>query len=172
MPYPVAHSLVGIAIGKKTDIPLWLALILTNIPDIDFLLGIFKGNLLIFHDNGVLLAHTPWLAVAAVILFVLISRFKRIHYSTRSIVGVFLLVLSHILLDRYIVPLPYRIDSQHGTHGFFDFLFTYIINPDFLWNNFLDFLFYGSIYILVVRYIFKFPLSPFAKIKKKHRKAF
>jgi inner membrane protein len=80
MPSPVGHSLIGLAVsigflaprGRPGEIlrglaarkyPLLLGVVVANAPDIDYLPGIFMGDINRFHHA---ITHTPgWIALAA-----------------------------------------------------------------------------------------------------------
>ncbi len=114
MPTPIAHSLAGMIFGILKFLPdgigfksacrtIWqkkwiflLCIVLANAPDIDYVFGIFSGNWNKFHQMA---THSFLfiLVVSSVIYFVLKKR--RIEKDHFSFIFIFLLMLSHIVMD-------------------------------------------------------------------------
>ena len=112
MPLPLGHTAVGLAIhdvyarGRST-LSLWktlaLVIVLTNLPDLDILVGlIFYGNGNIFHRGP-----THSLLFALVMAFLIAngwrcwSRMPRVNYLL-----CFSLILSHVLADALLTVAP------------------------------------------------------------------
>ena len=153
MALPVGHALVGLAISKRTKNNPLAAILLANLMDIDFVFGLLAdGNALSQHRSP--FTRNPLLAVAVGLSFWLWYRHRKTKYATRLAFGAGLITLSHWIID-YLIVMPYRYDITKGTNGLFDFLFAHIISSEFLYNAILDLAIYGSLYILVVRFIFK-----------------
>lgn len=156
----VGHTLAGLTIrrvaaDKKTRVGFLLTFILSLLPDSDFLFGLFLagGNMLAFHRSP--LTHSPFFAVFVGLMFWLFGKLRGKPYQTSYLISVVLIILSHLVLD-YLVPfIPYSFNVQTGSNGFLDFIFSYIISVEGLYNNFIDLLLYGTIYVLVVKFIFK-----------------
>lgn len=148
----VGHSLAGLIIAKKTKINPLLAIILANSPDIDYLIGLFlNGDTLSIHRS---FTHSPFFAVFAALVFWLWGKYRKVRYLKAKTFGVGLLIFSHYILDFY-MPFFYQVDESAGRNGFWSFIWAHILSLEFLYNNFLDLLFYGALYLLVVKFIFK-----------------
>lgn len=153
MALPIGHGLVGIAIAKKTNLNPILAGILAILPDIDFFFGLFaaSGNMLAFHRSN--LTHNLIFAVFMALIFFLWGHIRKRPYKNRQILGIGLIVASHVLLDN--LPLPYFADLSVGKNGFWDFLFTHLISLEGAYNTAVDLAIFGSLYLIVTRFIFK-----------------
>lgn len=152
---PLGHGLIGLAIAKKTKVNPVLAFILASSPDIDFLLGLFfaGGNMLALHRT--LITHTPFFAAFVAGLFWAWGKIRGRKFSKRYLWGIFFIVCSHFVLDLLSYVLPYSINNNIGKHGFSDFMGAHILSLEFVYNNFVDLIFYGTIYFLVVKFVFK-----------------
>lgn len=156
MAYPIGHSLVGLAIGKKTHISPLFAIILAMLPDIDYFFGLVaKGNLLALHE-------IPFIHSLQFVLLTTICAFvwlwiKKLPFIKERTIGVFLLVFSHWFIDTHVFILPYQIAPHGGTNGLWDFLITFILKSDFLINNLLDLVFYGALYLCITKIVFLLP---------------
>lgn len=156
----VGHTLAGLTIrkftaDKKTKINLFLATILSLLPDFDYFFGLFLagGNMLAFHRSP--LTHSPFFALFVGFCFWLFGKLQGKPYQTSYLASVVLIVLSHLVLD-YLLPfMPYSFNVQAGTNGFLDFIFAHVISSEGFYNNFIDLTFYGTIYVLVVKFIWK-----------------
>lgn len=156
----VGHSLAGLTIrkltaDKKTKINFWLAIILSLLPDADFLFGLFLagGNMLAYHRSPI--THSPFFAVFVGLMFWLFGKLRGKPYKTHYLVSVILIVLSHLVLDYLVRFIPYSFNIKVGTNGFLDFIFAHVISAEGLYNNFIDLIFYGAIYVLVVKFMLK-----------------
>lgn len=153
MALPVGHGLVGIAIAKKTKVNLVLAFILANLSDIDYLFGLYtNGDMLSYHRSP--FTHSPFFALFIVLIFWLWAKLRKKSYKTAQMIGVFLIVASHWFVDSY-MPFLYRFDIEAGKDGFWSFVSAHILSLEFLYNNFIDLVFYGAVYILVVKFLLK-----------------
>lgn len=158
MALPVGHTLIGLIVNKavadkKTKINFLLVAVLVNLPDIDYFFGLFaNGNMLAFHRSP--LTHSPFFALFVALLFWLWGKIIKKPFSQKYLIGVFLIVLSHWIID-FNVFLPYWFDVKLGKGGLFDFLFTHLISLEGLYNSFIDLIFYGTIYVLVVKFVLK-----------------
>lgn len=148
----VGHSLTGLAIAKKTKINPFLAIVLANLPDIDYLFGLFlKGDALSVHRS---FTHSPSFAFLAALVFWIWGKYRKVRYLKVKTFGVGLLIFSHYILDFY-MPFFYQVDESAGRNGFWSFIWAHILSFEFLYNNSLDLLFYGALYVFVVKFIFK-----------------
>jgi len=153
MAFPVGHSIVSLAIAKKTDIHPLLAIILANISDVDYFFGLFTtGDMNALHQT--IWTHSPLFAIEVMLVVWLWRKFRGKTTSIKTLTGIFLIVFFHIILDFY-TRMPYHLEVGGGTDGFWDFMFAFVINPDFIYNNLLDLFIYGTLYIIVVKLIFK-----------------
>lgn len=166
MALPLGHALVGITIARKTNVNPALAVFLANLPDIDYFFGLFfaSGNMLAYHRSP--LTHSPPFALFIMLVFWAFGNIRGKPYSQKQLVGIGLIVLSHWVLD-YLIILPYQFDMHSGKNGFYDFLFSHIINPEFFHNTGIDLVFYGTFYATIWKLIFKEPLLPFRAKKKR-----
>ncbi len=113
MPSPVAHSLIGLALGIAWRIPgsldlrgfarqawaqrgwLFLCIVLANAPDIDFLFGIPRGNLNVYHQTA---THTlVWITLVSLCVW-LFAR-KRHGMPVRGFLFILALTGSHLIAD-------------------------------------------------------------------------
>ncbi len=158
MALPVGHILAGLIVNKaiadkKAKINLLTIFILANLSDLDYFFGLFaNGNMLAFHRSP--LTHSPFFALFVALLFWLWGKFIKKPFSQKYLIGVFLIVLSHWIID-FNIFLPYNFDVHIGKGGLFDFLFTHLVSLEGLRNSFVDLIFYGTIYVLVVKFILK-----------------
>lgn len=154
MPLPVGHILIGAMVAKKTRNNFLEVLIFANLPDIDYFYGLFTtGNMNSFH-RAPNLTHTPLFAVSVALLYWLFNKTVRGVDARAQSLGVGLLILSHLFVDFY-MPFLYMYDRSAGNNGFWDFIFAHILSFEFLYNNLVDLIFYGAIYILVVKFVFR-----------------
>lgn len=155
MALPVGHGLVGITIARKTKIHPLVAFLLASLPDIDFLFGLFwaGGNMLALHRDP--LTHTPFFGLFVALVYWLWAKIRRKKAKTIQVIGIFLIVASHWAVDFYMLKLPYIFDLSEGTNGLFDFLFAHIVSPTFIYNNLVDLVVYGAIYVLIIKFIYK-----------------
>ncbi len=156
----IGHSLAGLTIrklsaNKKTKINFLLAIILSLLPDADYLFGLFfaSGNMLAFHRSP--LTHSPFFALFVGFCFWLWGKLRGKPYKNFYLISVVLIVLSHLVLDYLVRFIPYSFNIKVGTNGLFDFLFAHVISAEGLYNNFIDLIFYGAIYVLVVKFVLK-----------------
>lgn len=148
----VGHSLTGLVIAKKTKINPLLAIILANLPDVDYLLGLFlKGDALSVHRS---FTHSPLFTLVVALVFWFWGKYRKVRYLKIKTLGVGLLIFSHYVLDYY-MPFFYRVDESAGRSGLWSFIWAHILSLEFLYNNSLDLVFYGALYILVVKFLFK-----------------
>ena len=164
MALPVGHALAGISIARKTNIDPKLAVVLANLPDIDYFFGLFfaGGNMLAYHRSP--LTHSPPFALFVMLVFWFYGKLRGKPYTQKQLIGIALIVLSHLVLD-YLIILPYHF-SKSGEKGFYDFLFAHIIHPEFFYNTGVDLAYYGTFYVVLWKLIFRQSLWPFAKKKK------
>lgn len=114
MPSPIAHSLIGLALGLVRFLPryrhfgelhsqlraLWRPLLfcvlLANLPDLDYFFGIFRGNLNYYHQT---VTHTlVWISVTALAIWAY-GRIKE-RRASWLVLGLLLALLgSHLLAD-------------------------------------------------------------------------
>jgi len=114
MPSPIAHSLIGLTLGLIRFLPryrrwdeladqfrvLWRPLLfcifLANAPDLDYLFGLFNGNLNIYHQT---VTHTLiWVIVTALAIWAY-GWFRERRASWRSLILLLALLGSHLLAD-------------------------------------------------------------------------
>ena len=152
MALPLGHGFVGAAIAKKVKVNPLLAIILANLADIDFFFGLFlaDGNMLAFHRSP--LTHSPFFGIWVALFFWLWGELRKKRYSLSQLIGIWLIVTSHWIVD--FIILPYRFDITTGRYGLFDFIFAHVISADAFWNTLIDFAIYGTLYIIVVKLIF------------------
>jgi inner membrane protein len=125
MPSPIGHSLMGYILHRATARPgsthswstIALYLFAANAPDLDFIPGLFVGQLSKFH-------HGPSHSIGFALLFAAIVAvcFRR---TTRVLVIAFSLYLSHVLLD-YLIQDP---SPPHGVPLFWPFSYEYYMAP-------------------------------------------
>lgn len=153
MALPVGHGFVGAAIAKKLKVNPFLAIILANLPDIDFLFGLFlaDGNMLAFHRSP--LTHSPFFGIFIALLLWLWGATQKKAYTIKQLVGIWLIVTSHWVID--FIVLPYRFDIAAGKNGLFDFIFAHVISADAFWNVLVDLAVYGTLYVLIVKFVLK-----------------
>ena len=106
MASPIGHSLAGLSIYLACNTEIWgrkvwkvvlLYVFLANLPDIDFIPGIFIGNPGYFHHG---ITHTLGFTVLAVLTCVFIAKLKKVECW--PICGiVFLLIFSHLIIDLF-----------------------------------------------------------------------
>lgn len=159
MALPLGHALVGVTIARKTNVNPALAAVLANLPDIDYFFGLFfaNGNMLAFHRSP--LTHSPPFALFVMLIFWAYGNIRRKPYTRKQLIGIGLIILSHWVLD-YFVFLPYQFDIHAGKKGFYDFIFSHIIHPEFFYNTGMEIAIYGTLYSIVWKLIFKEPLWP------------
>ena len=153
MALPIGHGLVGVAIAKKVQINPLLAVILAVLPDIDFFFGLFfaNGDMLAFHRSP--LTHSPFFGIFIALLFWLWGATQKTRYALKQLVGIWLIVTSHWVID--FIVLPYRFDITIGRNGLVDFIFAHLVNAEMLHNIAVDLAVYGTAYLLLVKFIFK-----------------
>ena len=153
MALPIGHGLVGVAIAKKVQINPLLAVILAVLPDIDFFFGLFfaNGDMLAFHRSP--LTHSPFFGIFIALLFWLWGATQKTRYALKQLVGIWLIVTSHWVID--FIVLPYRFDITIGRNGLVDFIFAHLVNAEMLNNIVVDLAVYGTAYLLLVKFIFK-----------------
>jgi inner membrane protein len=103
MPTTIAHTIAGYAAGDVTGgrraRPWWvillLALLLANLPDVDFLPGLLMGDARAFHRGA---THTLLAAVVVGVVFALVAGRRERGYG-RAFVFAFALYSSHLVLD-------------------------------------------------------------------------
>lgn len=167
MALPVGHSLAGIAIAKQTEIHPYFAIFLANLPDIDYSFGlILGGGALAYHRSPI--THSPGFALFVAILYFIWGKLFRVKNLRKKTIGVFLIVVSHWYLDYFFFHLPYKFDVEKKEYNLEEFFSTFIIHIDFIYNNFVDAIVYGPLYVFFVKFILKKPLWPFSY--KLHRK--
>ncbi|MBI2036426.1 metal-dependent hydrolase [Candidatus Microgenomates bacterium] len=158
MALPVGHTLAGLIISKaaadkKTKFNLLTILILANLSDIDYFFGLFSnGNALTYHRSP--LTHSPFFAIFVALLFWLFGKITKKNFSMRYLAAIFLIVLSHWIID-FNTFLPYWFDINSGKNGLYDFLFTHLLSFEGLYNSVIDLVFYGALYVLVVKFVLK-----------------
>lgn len=114
MALPVAHSMIGLALGIWRFVPacaglkealrlawnrrveLFICLILANAPDVDFLFGVFSGNLNRYHQ---LATHTLGWILAAALLIWIYGAFALKNRPGLAFWFVFLLLAGHLIID-------------------------------------------------------------------------
>jgi inner membrane protein len=125
MPSPIGHSLMGYIIHRATARPIsahnWstiaLYLFAANAPDLDFILGLFVGQLSRFH-------HGPSHSIGFAILFAALASFF-FRRRARVFVIAFSLYLSHVLLD-YLIQDP---SPPYGVPLFWPLSYEYYMAP-------------------------------------------
>lgn len=114
MPSPAGHSLIGLAIGlgyylparagwrgtvralRELRVPLLVAVFLANLPDLDFLPGVFSGDINAFHHGY---THTlGWIVLVSAGLW-LLRRAWGGRVGVRWFSLLFLLLGTHLLAD-------------------------------------------------------------------------
>lgn len=114
MALPVAHSMIGLALGIWRFVPgcanlkealqlawqrrveLFVCILIANAADIDFLFGIFTGNLNRYHQLG---THTlGWVLITALCIW-LYDRFALKNHPALVFWFVFILLASHLVID-------------------------------------------------------------------------
>lgn len=114
MALPIAHSMIGLALGiwrfvpgcaglkeafqsaRQRRIELFVCIILANAPDVDFLFGICTGNLNRYHQLG---THTLIWALLAALFIWLYGKLALSNHSCLAFWFVFLLIASHLIVD-------------------------------------------------------------------------
>jgi membrane-bound metal-dependent hydrolase YbcI (DUF457 family) len=161
MALPVGHSLVGLAIARKTNIHPIFAVILANLPDIDFSFGLILGGGALAYHRGI--THTPGFAAVIASMYFVYGKLFRVKNLEQKTFGVFMIVLSHVIID--FDPLaeymPYKFDVTLPEYNFYNFFSSFIANIDFIYNNIIDMFVYGPIYVIIMKFILKSPLNPF-----------
>ncbi len=110
MPSPIAHSLMGYLIYRVTTKTFkWrkryivlLYIFLANIPDLDFIPGLFVGSASRYHHG---ISHSIGFALIFAFGCYVIQAILKQAYIKRSVVIVFCLYFSHIVLD-YLTKAP------------------------------------------------------------------
>ena len=136
MPSPVAHSLAGIALGETKDntfttkdrfLFYTLAIFFALFPDLDFIPGYFRGNPNLYHHG---ISHSIGFGVMVALLFGwTFSKF--LHSTWKGVLFVFLLYLSHLLLDYLTVDTRPPI----GEPLFWPLWDRYIISPVLIFSD-------------------------------------
>ena len=106
MASPICHSLAGISIYLSFNKEIWgyralkiviLYIFLANLPDIDFIPGIFLGDPGYFHHG---ISHTIGLAILVTLICITIEKIRKV--KCWPICGiVFLLIFSHLIVDLF-----------------------------------------------------------------------
>ena len=143
MPSPIAHSLIGLALGLVRFLPryrcwdelagqlrmLWRPLLfcvfLANAPDLDYFFGIFQGNVNYYHQT---VTHTlVWIGVTALAIWAY-GRIKGWREPCLSLGLLLALLGSHLLADWLTVdrspPIGFMLAwpfSDHFYHAAFAF---------------------------------------------------
>jgi inner membrane protein len=125
MPSPIGHSLMGYIIRRATAQPRssrdWSAIALyvfaANAPDLDFIPGLFVGQLSRFH-------HGPSHSIGFAILFAALASFL-FRRRVRVFVIALSLYLSHVLLD-YLIQDP---SPPYGVPLFWPLSYEYYMAP-------------------------------------------
>ena len=143
MPSPIAHSLIGLALGLGRFLPryrrwdelsaqlraLWrpilFCVLLANAPDLDYFFGIFRGNVNYYHQT---VTHTlVWVGVTALTIWAY-GRFRDRQASWLSLGLLLALLGSHLLTDWLTVdhspPIGFMLAwpfSDHFYHAAFAF---------------------------------------------------
>jgi inner membrane protein len=138
---PVGHSLSGVTIyyilnankirveGKVEPRKLFLYIMLSNLPDIDFIPGIISGNPNMYHH---IVSHS---ILFLLLISLLLSFLVKIHKNKTSNFGIIaLLLLSHTIIDFFTedTSLPRGIDLFWPYQRYF--ISPYIIFPTFRRN--------------------------------------
>ena len=116
MPSPVGHSLIGLSVGllyawprgrwpggfwatvQRHRFPLFLSLMLANLPDIDYVPGILTGDLNAYHHQ---FTHTlGWVVLVAAGVW-MIWKAYRPDVGVREAVFVFACLASHVIADAF-----------------------------------------------------------------------
>jgi inner membrane protein len=133
---PAGHTLMGIAVGgplpKRSDRKFWLSLagilILANLPDADFLLGIPTGNPNRYHHGW-----THSLGFVLMVMFlsgaVSLGFKKRLDWTWIMFSG--LIVLSHLVLDYFTLDRS----APYGLQLFWPVSKAYVISPVVLFRD-------------------------------------
>lgn len=114
MALPIAHSMIGLALGIWRFVPicaglkealhlawnrrveLFFCIILANAPDVDFLFGVFSGNLNRYHQVA---THSlGWILAAALLIWIYGALALKNHPGL-AFWFVFLLLASHLVID-------------------------------------------------------------------------
>lgn len=137
MASPVAHSLIGLALGLIRFLPryrrwdelrgqlraLWRPLLfcvlLANAPDLDYFFGLFKGNVNYYHQT---VTHTlVWVGVTALAIWAC-GWFRERRASWLSLVLLLALMGSHLLVDwltiDYSPPIGFMLAWPFSDHLF------------------------------------------------------
>jgi membrane-bound metal-dependent hydrolase YbcI (DUF457 family) len=118
MALPVAHSMIGLALGIWRFVPgcaslnetfrfgwarrveMFVCILLANAPDIDFLFGIFAGNLNIYHNLG---THTlGWTLLTAFCVWLYV-KFAPKNQPGFAFWFIFLVITSHLIIDIFTI---------------------------------------------------------------------
>lgn len=130
MPSPVAHSLTGYLIyqatGKSAEVPRWrfmiLCLIVANAPDLDFIPGLFVGDLDRYHHG---ISHSIGFAALFAFVFGIFETGWKKSPIGRNFAIFFCLYCSHIILDSLSVDTRF----PHGIPFFWPLSEEYFIAP-------------------------------------------
>ncbi len=130
MPSPIAHSLMGYLIcrvtiksfkGQKWYIIL-LCIFIANIPDLDFLPGLFVGSASRYHHG---ISHSIGFSLLfAFGCYFILGLLKQDHMK-RSVITVFSLYFSHVVLD-FLTKVP---DKPYGELFLWPFSNKYYMAP-------------------------------------------
>jgi len=116
MPSPVGHSMIGLSIGllyawprgslterwvataKRHRFPLFLSVLLANLPDIDYVPGVLSGDINAYHHQ---FTHTlGWVVLVAAGVW-MIWKAYRPAVGGREAVFVFACLASHVIADAF-----------------------------------------------------------------------
>ncbi len=134
MPSPIAHSLVGYLIYRVASRPfdrqkryiILLYLLVANIPDLDFLPGIFVGNANKYHHG---ISHSIGFSLIFALGCYIILRLLRHGYARKYVTIFSCLYFSHIIID-YLTKAPGNsYGDPVGAQFFWPFSNEYYIAP-------------------------------------------
>lgn len=171
MPSPVGHTLIGLALACAWRLPrsrpgeLWAAagrergalfgaVVLANLPDVDYLPGIALGEINRFHHT---VTHSLLFVAVAAVAAVALGR--GVERSLRAWGWCFALGLSHLLADLVSADTS----EPHGIMPWWPFSSTYMISPvSLFWHlrkrEWADFLQWHNVQAVAVEVAWCLPL--------------
>ena len=183
MPSPVGHGMIGLSIGllyawprgariqrmtetlKQQRVPLFLAVLLANLPDVDYVPGILTGDLNAYHHQY---THTlGWVLLVTGGVW-LIWRAWRPETGMREAVFVFACLMSHLVADWFTDDGAY----PFGIMLWWPFSADYTIAPQHLFprpikEDWAEVFTWHNVRVMGIEFLITLPLIPLVLMVKR-----